>query len=259
MIYLNTRGSAVPTERQKTVIIDRKPNREYESNLQQNFTIKELPNTERPRERLIEYGPQSLSNAELLAIILRTGTKKSNVIDLAKRLLINYDLKSLSRLSIGDLKKNIGIGKAKACQIIASFELGRRIASNNNDNKPTMDNPEAVGKYFLPHIQILRQESFYCVYLNSKNWLLKSLLISTGGLNTNIVEPREIFRGAISENAAAIIFVHNHPSGDPTPSKEDIEFTKKLMSAGNIMGIKVLDHVIIGDGKWLSLKEKNFI
>ena len=258
MIDVNCRRVA-PAMEQDATIVDRIPRVEYGSKLGQTFTIKELPDTERPRERLIEYGTQSLSNAELLAIILRTGTQKQNVIDLAKQLLINYDLKSLSQLSIGDLRKNIGIGKAKACQIIAAFELGRRVASNKNGNKLSMDNPKAVAEYFMPQMQILKQETFQCVYLNTKNKLIRHQLISIGGLNTNIVEPRDIFRCAISEGAASIILVHNHPSGDPTPSRDDIEFTQKLMRAGKIMGIKVLDHVVIGDGTWVSLREEGMV
>jgi len=223
------------------------------------FTIKELPEGERPRERLLNNGVQALSNAELLAIILRTGTKKENVVDLAKHLLIDRDLKSLSQLPAGDIMKMFGIGEAKACQIIAAFELGRRVASNGNGEKPAMKNPEAVAVYFMHRLNILKQESFYCAYLNTKNRMIKEQLISTGGLSASIVEPRDVFRGAISDGAASVILVHNHPSGDPSPSRDDIEVTKKLMSAGDIIGIKVLDHVIIGDGKWVSLKEEGAI
>lgn len=224
-----------------------------------NFTIRELPEEERPRERLIKYGSQSLSNAELLAIILRTGSQKQNVVDLAKRLLINYDLKSLSQLSTGDLKKNFGIGLAKACQVIAAFELGRRVAVNSNGEKPLMNTPELVANYFMQQMQILKQEIFQCAYLNTKNRLIKTQLISMGSLNANIVEPRDVFRGAISEGAASVIFVHNHPSGDPKPSSEDIEITKRLIHAGNILGVNVFDHMIIGDGKYVSLKEEKLI
>lgn len=222
-----------------------------------NFTIRELPEEERPRERLIKYGSQALSNAELLAIILRTGSQKQNVVDLAKRLLIDYDLKSLSQLSTGDLKKTFGIGLAKACQVIAAFELGRRVASNsNNGEKPLMNNPHAVAEFFMPQMRILKQETFQCVYLNTKNRLIKTQVISVGSLNANIVDPKDVFRGAISEGAASVIVLHNHPSGDPTPSTHDIEVTKKLATAGEIIDVKVVDHIIIGDGKWVSLKEE---
>jgi DNA repair protein RadC len=223
------------------------------------FTIKELPEGERPRERLLNNGVQALSNAELLAIILRTGTKKENVVDLAKHLLVDRDLKSMSQLSAGDLIKMFGIGEAKACQIIAAFELGRRVASNGNGEKPAMKNPQAVAEYFMPKLQILKQETFYCAYLNTKNRMIREQLISVGGLNASIVEPRDVFRGAMSEGAASIILVHNHPSGDPAPSRDDIEVTRKLMSAGDVVGIKVLDHVVIGEGKWVSLKEEGGI
>lgn len=223
------------------------------------FTIKELPDEEKPRERLIGFGPSALSNAELLAIILRIGNPGENVLDLAKRLLKEYDIKCLSQISVGELKKTLGVGDAKACQIVACFELGRRAAKHTNGVKPLIKTPRDVADLLMPEMQYLKKEYFKCLYLDSKNRIIKNDTISVGSLNANIVHPREVFKVAISESAASVILVHNHPSGDPKPSKDDIEMTKRLIETGEVIGIKVLDHMIIGDGKWISLKDEKII
>ncbi|MBA3044273.1 JAB domain-containing protein, partial [archaeon] len=217
------------------------------------FTIKELPDEEKPRERLIGFGPSALSNAELLAIILRIGNPGENVLDLSKRLLKEHDIKCLSQVTVGELKKTFGVGDAKACQIIACFELGRRAAKHTNGVKPLIKTPQDVADLLMPEMQYLKKEYFKCLYLDSKNRIIKNDTISVGSLNANIVHPREVFKAAISESAASVILVHNHPSGDPKPSRDDVEITKRLMETGEVIGIKVLDHMIIGDGRWISL------
>jgi len=226
--------------------------------LKHKIKIKDLPEEERPRERLIRLGPTSLSNAELIAIIMRTGNKNENVLYLANRLLTNYDLKTLSQVTVGELKKIFGIKDAKACQIVAAFELGRR-PLDYIEPKQSVRNPRDIVNLLMLRLQNLKKEFLMGVYLDSKSRIIKYETISVGGLNTNTVHPREVFRTAISEAAAAVILVHNHPSGDPTPSKEDIKLTTKLMEAGDIMGIKILDHIIIGGSKYFSLKERNLI
>lgn len=226
--------------------------------LKHKIRMKDLPEEERPRERLIRLGPTALSNAELIAIIMRTGNKNENVLDLANRLLANYDLKSLSQVSVGELKKIFGIKDAKACQIVAAFELGRRSLSYI-EPRQSVRNPRDIVNLLMLRLQNLKKEFLMGVYLDSKSRIIKYETISVGGLNTSTVHPREVFRTAVSEAAAAVILVHNHPSGDPTPSKEDIELTTNLMEAGDIMGIEILDHIIIGGRKYFSLKERNVI
>lgn len=227
--------------------------------LEYKIKIKDLPIEERPRERLINFGPKALSNAELLAIILRTGSRKETAIDLSNKLLKDYNITSLSQISVGELNKIFGIGEAKACQIIACFELGRRLASYTDKPKPMIKTSQDVANLFMPEMRYLKKEHFKGIYLDSKNKVMKEENISVGSLNASIIHPREVLRTAISEAAAAIILVHNHPSGDPSPSKDDIELTKRLIEAGNLMGIEVLDHIIIGDDRYISLKERELI
>jgi len=221
--------------------------------------IKDLPLDSRPRERLIKKGPKALSNAELLAILLRQGNKKENVLEVANKLLKNHDLRSLSRLGANTLKSNLGIGKAKACQIMASFELGRRLARFNGDKKIKIDGAKDIAKLFIPELNNLKKEHFIGIYLDSRKKIIKEEIIFIGTLNSSLVHPREIFKVAIEEGAAAIILIHNHPSADINPSDEDIKITKELMEAGDIMGIEVLDHIIIGGNKYFSFVEKGVL
>ena len=221
--------------------------------------IKDLPLDSRPRERLIKKGPKALSNAELLAILLRQGNKKENVLEVANKLLKNHDLRSLSRLGANTLKNNLGIGKAKACQIMASFELGRRLARFNGDKKIKIDGAKDIAKLFIPELNNLKKEHFIGIYLDSRKKIIKEEIIFIGTLNSSLVHPREIFKVAIEEGAAAIILIHNHPSADINPSDEDIKITKELTEAGDIMGIEVLDHIIIGGNKYFSFVEKGVL
>ena len=223
------------------------------------MNIKSLPSDERPIEKLIKHGPRILTDSELLAIILRTGNKKESVLGLSNKLFTKYDLKSLSRIKIGSLKKQLGIGDVKACQIIACFELGKRLAAFKEDKRPVIKNAKDIAKLFVPEMGALEKEHFKGVYLDSRKRIIKQENIFIGSLNESVVHPREIFKIALDENAAAIIILHNHPSGDPKPSSFDIEMTKELVKAGDLLGIPILDHVIIGGKKYVSLREKGLI
>lgn len=223
------------------------------------YTIKDLPRLERPRERLMQQGVKALSEAELLAIILRTGTKYENVVELAKRVIRGYNIKELSKASLNQLKAFSGISTAKACQLVASFELGNRVYSFNKASKVYINTSKDVVKLLKPELSFLKREHFVGLYLDSRNCLLKKETVSIGGLNTSIVHPREIFNIAIQESANSVIVAHNHPSGNPKPSKDDIEITKMLVKASKIIGIDLLDHVVLGEGKYVSMAENNLV
>ncbi|GFN34480.1 RadC family protein [Tepidimicrobium xylanilyticum] len=226
-----------------------------------SYTIKDLPLNERPREKLVKHGPSSLSNAELIAVIIRTGYQEDTAIDLANRLLsidqsgIGY----LSHATVEELTKIKGIGTCKAAQIIAAIELGKRISSRGGEDKLKVDSPFVIAELVMEEMRYLRKEHFKIAILDTKNQIISIENISIGSLNSSIVHPREVFNIAIRRSANSIILIHNHPSGDPTPSKEDINITHRLIEAGNIIGITVLDHIIIGDNKYISFKEKNII
>jgi DNA repair protein RadC len=227
----------------------------------QDYKIKilDMQKEERPRERLMKNGASALSDSELLAIILRTGSKKENVINLSQRLLGEYNIKQLSQINLTQLMKIHGIKESKATQISACFEIARRLESFNSVEKPKISSPEDVYRRLFPRMREQKKEMFIELCLDTKNQILKEEIISVGSLNANVVHPREVFKLALTESAAHIIVAHNHPSGDPTPSREDIEITKKLVETGTIMGITVLDHVIIGDGRHFSMKEAGHI
>ncbi|MFQ5800798.1 MAG: DNA repair protein RadC [Candidatus Hydrothermarchaeales archaeon] len=221
--------------------------------------ILDLPKEERPRERMKQHGAESLSNAELLAIILRIGTKEDNVINLSNRILKDFNINQLSRATVAELSKIHGIKDAKACQIVACFELARRLESYSDKPKPKIKSPEDANKAISPKLRNLKKETFKALYLDTKNQLIREETISIGSLDASVVHPREVFKTAIAESAAAVILAHNHPSGDPSPSRHDIELTKRLIESGNIMGIEVLDHIIVGDGSFVSLKERGLM
>jgi DNA repair protein RadC len=228
--------------------------------MQENkIRILDMQKEDRPRERLVKKGPASLSDSELLAIILRTGSKKENVLNLSHRILNQYNLKQLSRINLTQLMKVHGIKEGKAAQISACFEIARRLESCTEEIKPKINSPEDVYRLIYPRLREQKKEMFIELCLDTKNQVIKEETISIGSLNANVVHPREVFKMALAESAAHIIVAHNHPSGDPTPSREDIEITKKLVETGSIMGITVLDHVIIGDGRHFSMKEAGHI
>lgn len=221
--------------------------------------IKDLPKFERPRERLIRFGPQALNNSELLAILLRTGTKQENVLELSNKLLIKYDLSKLSEVNAAELKNIYGIGEAKACQLVAAFELTKRLDAYPKKNKQKITTTSDVAKLLMKRLQHAKKENFYAIFLDVRHNLIKCKRIFTGTVNSNAIFPREVFKEALAESAAAVIFVHNHPSGDPTPSQEDIAVTNQMIELGNMMGVEVLDHVVIGNRNYASLKEANVI
>ncbi|MBM7584844.1 DNA repair protein RadC [Bacillus pakistanensis] len=227
---------------------------------EERLMIRDYPNDERPRERMIQSGAKSLSNQELLAILLRTGTKSESVIQLSNRLLQTFEgLRLLKDASIEEITAIHGIGLAKAIQLMAAVEIGRRISNLTYDDRFSIRSPEDGANFVMNDMRFLSQEHFVCLFLNTKNQVLHKKTIFIGSLNASIVHPREVFKEAFRRSAASIICIHNHPSGDPTPSREDIEVTKRLVECGKIIGIDILDHLIIGEKKYVSLKEKGYL
>jgi len=226
-----------------------------------SYTIKDLPEDERPREKLYRYGPKTLSNTELLAIIIRTGNKENTAIEICQKLLVGKKegISFLANASLQEIMKVNGIGKCKAAQILAAVELGKRVMTSTHKEKSKITSPKDIVDVLMLDMIHLKKEHFKIVMLDTKNQIIGIEDISVGSLNSSIVHPREVFKEAIVRSSAAIILVHNHPSGDPTPSKEDIAITKRLVEGGEILGIKVLDHIIIGNNKYISLKEKDII
>ncbi len=218
--------------------------------------IKDIPKIERPREKLIKYGAGRLSNSELLAIILRTGKKGENVVDLANKLLKRYKAENLPNLPYDELKTFSGLGPAKACEIIACFELGKRLLKSKIAGLYLK--PEDVWKE-LKEIRDHKKEHFVIFFLDTRNQEIKREIISVGSLNANLVHPREVFEPAVKNLAGQVILAHNHPSGDPDPSEDDLELNKRLVEAGKILGIEVIDHIIVAKDKYLSFKEKGLI
>ncbi len=222
--------------------------------------IRDVPIAERPRERLVQKGAQSLSNQELLAIILRTGTRNESVLQVAQRMLQHFEgLRLLKHATIEELTAIKGIGSAKAIQVLASLELGQRVMQLHPDEKYKILSPEDGANYVMEDMRFLNQEHFVAVYLNTKNQVIHKQTVFIGSLNASLVHPREVFKEGIKRSAASLICFHNHPSGDPTPSREDIEVTKRLLESGKILGIDLLDHIIIGDKQYVSLKEKGYL
>lgn len=223
------------------------------------MTIKDLPAEERPYEKLEANGGEVLSNAELLAIIIKTGTRKERSIEIAQRLLsMSQSLSGLYRLTINELKSISGIGRVKAVQIKAVLELSKRIAKTSAFRKLKITSPKSIANIYMEDMRYLDREHFRVVFLDTKNHILSDSILSVGTVNASLVDPREIFMEALRKTAVHMILMHNHPSGDPTPSKEDIEVTKRICEAGELMGIDVIDHIIIGDGQFTSLKELGF-
>lgn len=222
----------------------------------QRLTIKDLPINERPRERLANYGAESLSNSELLAIILRSGVKGDTAIDVANRLLKQFDgqLREILSADLKELESIKGVGFTKAIQIKASFELAKRIFETDIEHQQVVF-PQDVANIMLPKLKFEKQEKLYILLLSGKNYLLSKKLVAIGGIDYNTFKPKEVLHIAVKYNASSIILVHNHPSGDPSPSKQDIEITNKIIDAGKIIGISVRDHIIIGDGKYTSMRE----
>ncbi len=223
------------------------------------LTLKEMPVEERPREKILRYGAGSLSNAELLALILRVGTRKDTALGLAQNLLGKIgSLRGLLDYAMEELMAIEGIGLAKAAQLQAVAEICRRIPLVDQ-NMVTVRSPKDAAHAVMPRLRYLKQEVFCLILLNTKNKIISIEHVTTGGLNSSIVHPREVFNRAIRRSSAGIILAHNHPSGDPRPSREDIRVTRRLVEVGQLVGIQVLDHIIIGDGNYSSLKEEGVI
>jgi len=220
-------------------------------------TIKELPLPERPRERLARLGPAALSTAELLAIILRTGVGGENALLMASRLLARYNgLAGLARASLSELVAERGLGLAKASQLQAALELGRRLTVALPEERLQIRTPADVATVLLAEMSHLEQEHFWVLFLDTRNRILGSEPIYKGSLNQSQVRIGEVFREAVRRNCAAVIVAHNHPSGDPAPSPEDVAVTRDLVAAGKLLGIELIDHLIIGQGRWISLRER---
>jgi DNA repair protein RadC len=221
--------------------------------------LKDQPASERPRERLREKGPDSLSHGELVAILIRTGVKGANAVDIGKQLVQRYgSLNTLARSSWEQLAKEAGIGPDKAVTLVAAFSLARRLVKEVHGESPLLDTPEAVANFLREDIRSRTSEVFQVLLLNTRRRLMgEPVKISDGTLDTILVHPREVFRSAILANAAAIVLVHNHPSGDPSPSEADIKVTRDLIRAGQLLKIEVLDHVILG--RRTQEREKDFV
>ena len=227
--------------------------------------IKDWPEDERPRERLLQYGEENLSEAQLLGIILRTGdpASKMSAVDLARRLLKRFDsdLAAMSNASVAELRGVQGIGPAKACEIKAAFELGRRRMAKADGpfDRQQFRCSEDVASYYMPKFTGKKREQFRVLMLDRKNRWMRDEPISEGSLDASVVHPREVFNMAIRQSAAAIICVHNHPSGDPQPSPEDRALTRRLVDAGETIGIPVLDHIIVGRNCYVSFKDEGWL
>ncbi len=223
-----------------------------------SFTIHDLPVAERPRERLQQYGEAALSSQELLAVILGRGIAGESVTVTAQRLLKEFgDLKGLAQATVEELSRVRGIGQAKACQIKASFELASRLEGYSSiNNREAIKAPTDVVSFVRNRLKDKKKEYFLAVLLDTRGQVIKTCEISIGSLDSSIVPPREVYKEAIAASAASVVFVHNHPSGDPTPSEIDIGLNKRLVEAGELLGIEVLDHIVIGNPDYVSLKSK---
>lgn len=228
--------------------------------MERTFRIIDLPENERPRERLLRYGAENLSNVELLAIILRTGSNRENILNLCGRLIEQCGgLNGILNSSSKDLLGIRGIGNAKAAQILALSELSKRFKSFRSGDSFKITNPSDAAFLVMEEMRVLKQEFLKIIMLNTKNYVIKVKNVFIGSLNSSIVHPREIYCEAIKNSSSSIIICHNHPSGDPLPSSEDINITNRLKECSKLIGIELLDHVIIGDGVYISLKEKGIL
>lgn len=223
--------------------------------------IREMPDWEMPREKLLHYGSSSLSTAELLAIIIRTGSSDKSAVELAHELMAldKNGLRYLVDCAPEELMRVKGMGLAKACQVIAAVELGKRIAATPPLLRETITGSVDIAEIFMEKLRYEKKEHFICLMLNSKGEILEETEVSIGDLSSSVTHPREVFARAIKRSAGSVAFVHNHPSGTPQPSQADIDTTKRLIEVGNLVGIPVIDHIIIGDGEFISMKAQGII
>jgi DNA repair protein RadC len=230
---------------------------DVEDNVEYTFTIHDMARGDRPRERLLELGERALSTSELLAISLRTGVGGENVVRLAERLLSQFGgLPGLARATISELTEVKGIGPAKAVEIKAALELGRRLLASTPAERPRVATPADAANLLMSEMTFLEQEHLKVVLLDTRNRVLSTPTVYVGSLNTSVIRIGELFRMAIRNNAAAMIVAHNHPSGDPAPSPEDVKVTRELVKAGKLLDIEILDHIVIGRQRFVSLKER---
>ena len=219
--------------------------------------VKEWPSSEQPREKLVQLGPEHLSNTELLAILLRVGVAGQDVVSLSNELLVRFDgVVGLSRVPLATMSEVKGIGAAKAVAIKAALELGRRLLLSEANERPQIRSPQDVASMLQLKMRLLEQEHLQVVLLNTKNFVVGTPTVYVGSLNASLIRVAEVFRDAVKENCAAIIVAHNHPSGDPTPSPEDVRVTRELIAAGKLLDIEVLDHLVIGHNRYISLKQQ---
>jgi DNA repair protein RadC len=219
--------------------------------------IRDMAEHDRPRERLIQIGAEVLSTAELLAIVLRTGGQGESVLRMAERLLIQFDnLPGLARATITELTTAKGVGEAKAAEIKAALEIGRRLVASAPEERPRVVTPDDAFHLLKTEMMFLEQEQLRLILLDTRNRVMRTPTIYIGSLNTSVIRVGELFRAAIRENAAAFIIVHNHPSGDPSPSAEDIHVTRQVVQAGKLLDVDVLDHIVIGRNRFVSLKQR---
>jgi DNA repair protein RadC len=222
-----------------------------------SYRISDLEQSERPRERLLRLGPDKLSNAELLAILLRVGVRGASAVELGQTLLGRFrGLAGIHRAPVEELVQEKGVGPVKAVQIKAAIELGRRLNETAATDQETISSPEQAAQLVRYQMQASEQEELRVLLLDTRNHLLDNVPIYVGSTNTAQVRPADIFKHAVRKNATAIIVIHNHPSGDPTPSPDDVAVTRELIQAGELMGVKVLDHIVIGQGRHVSMKER---
>jgi len=222
--------------------------------------VREMPEEERPRERLANAGPEALRDAELLAILFRTGTRSMGAVALGETILRHFgSLRTVSRASLEELQQVDGIGTVKAIEIKAALELGKRLAAFTDRDRSKITGASDIADLLMVRFKEYEHEVFKCVILNTKNEVMKTVDVSHGGLDGTLAIPRDVFKQAVRDGAGAVILCHNHPSGDPEPSPEDITLTTRLCESGELLGIRVLDHVIFGDGRWVSLSERGLM
>lgn len=223
-------------------------------------SIKNWPADERPREKLLRHGPTALADAELLAILIRTGSQKSSALDLAKGILHEgRSLHGIAAKSATELMRMKGIGRAKSVELLAAFEIGRRVEAHRHEQKLIVKSPDDVANLMIPKMRHLSNEEFYVLVLDAQNGVKEEVRLTSGTLNASLVHPREVFKAAIDHRAAAVIVVHNHPSGNLEPSREDLEITRQLAEAGKIIGIPLHDHLIVAAGGFTSMAERGVL
>ncbi len=228
-----------------------------EPNSKPIYRIMDLHESDRPRERLASLGPQALTNAELIAILLRVGVKGESAVHVGQRLLNKFGgLTGLHRAPFAELKKQHAIGDAKASEIKAAIELGRRLTLEAPEERPTINSPADAAALVSYEMSALEQEHLRVILLDRRNRVLETVEVYKGSVNSSQVRVGELFKEAVRKNASAVVVIHNHPSGDPTPSPDDVAVTRAIVQAGKLLDVEVLDHLVIGQGKWVSLKER---